>query len=102
MSDSQNDVRPILDGMLAAAREGLERSTWRIGDPDEKLFLPIIGALTVHLAKELRITEEGWDADQTRQAVAAELRAAARRHPAGTARHQAFLEAAQMTEDGNA
>jgi hypothetical protein len=34
--------------------------------------------------------------------VAEELRAAARRHPAGTARHQAFLEAAQMAEDGTA
>lgn len=100
MSDSQNDMRPILDGMLAAAREGLGRSTWRIGDPDEKLLLPIIGALTVHLGKELGITEEGWDADQTRSMVADELRAAARRHPAGTARHQAFLEAAQLAETG--
>ncbi len=102
MSDPQNDVRPILDAMLAAAREGLERSMWRIGDPDEKLLLPIIGALTVHLAKKLRITEEGWDAAQTRRVVAEELRAAAHRHPAGTARHQAFLEAAQMTEDRTA
>jgi hypothetical protein len=102
MSDSRNDVRPILDAMLAAAREGLGRSTWRIGDPDEKLLLPIIGALTVHLAKELGITEEGWDAAQTRRKVADELRTAARRHPAGTARHQAFLEAAQMAEDGPA
>ncbi|MDQ0809792.1 hypothetical protein QFZ63_001506 [Streptomyces sp. B3I7] len=100
MSDPRNDVRPIIDAMLAAAREGLERSMWRIGDPDEKLLLPIIGALAVHLAKELRITEEGWDAAQTRRKVADEMRAAARRHPAGTARHQAFLEAAQMAEDG--
>lgn len=102
MSDSQNDVSHILDGMLTAAREGLERSTWRIGDPDEKLLLPIIGALTVHLAKELRITEEGWDARQTRRKVADELRAAARRHPEGTARHQAFREAAQLADGGTA
>ncbi len=98
----QNDVSHILDAMLAAAREGLERSTWRIGDPDEKLLLPIVGALVVHLGKELRITEEGWDAAQTRRKVANELRTAARRHPAGTARHQAFLEAAQLAEDGTA
>lgn len=102
MSDSQTDVSHILDGMLAAAREGLERSTWRIGDSDEKLLLPIIGALTVHLGKELRITEDGWDAAQTRRKVAEELRAAGRRHPAGTSRHQAFLEAAQLAEDGTA
>lgn len=102
MSDPQNDVRPILDAMLAAAREGLEKSTWRIGDPDEKLLLPIIGALTVHLGKGLRITEEGWDAAQTRRKVAEELRTAARRHPEGTARHQAFLEAALMAEGGTA
>jgi hypothetical protein len=102
MSGSQNDVRPILDAMLTAAREGLAKSTWRIGDPDEKLLLPIIGSLTVHLAKELRITEEGWDASQTRRKVADELRAAARRHPAGTARHQAFLDAAQIADDGSA
>lgn len=100
MSRSTNDVRPILDAMLAAAREGLEKSAWRIGDPDEKLLLPIIGSLTVHLAKELRITEEGWDAAQTRRKVADELRAAARRHPAGTARHQAFMDAARMAEQG--
>lgn len=102
MSDSQNDVSHILDAMLAAAREGLGRSAWRIGDPDEKLLLPILGALTVHLAKELRITDEGWDAAQTRRKVAEELRTAARRHPAGTARHQAFLEAALIVEDGSA
>lgn len=102
MSDPQTDVRPMLDAMLAAAREGLERSTWRIGDPDEKLLLPIVGALTVHLAKELRITEAGWDAAQTRRKVAEELRTAARRHPAGTARHQVFMEAAQAAEDGSA
>ena len=102
MSDSQPDVSHILDAMLAAAREGLERSTWRIGDPDEKLLLPIIGALTVHLGKELRITEDGWDGAQTRRKVAEELRMAARRHPAGTARHQAFMEAAGLTEDGSA
>ncbi|WP_329472779.1 hypothetical protein OIE75_29950 [Streptomyces sp. NBC_01723] len=101
MNDSC-DVRPVLDRMLAAAREGLGRSTWRIGDPDERLLLPIVGALTVHLGKELGIVEEGWDAAQTRRVVATELRTAARRHPAGTARHQAFLEAAQMAEDGNA
>ncbi|MEV4342319.1 hypothetical protein [Streptomyces sp. NPDC049590] len=81
--------------MLAAAREGLERSTWRIDDPDEKLLLPIIGALIVHLAKELGLTEEGWDAAQTRRKVADELR-----HPAGTARHRAFLDATQMAEEG--
>ena len=102
MSSPQKDVRPILDAMLAAAREGLAKSTWRIGDPDEKLLLPIIGALTVHLAKELGITEEGWDAAQTRRKMADELRAAARRHPAGTTRHQAFLDAARMAEDGSA
>lgn len=100
MSDSQADVSRILDAMLAAAREGLGRSTWRIGDPDEKLLLPIIGALTVHLGKELRIAEEGWDAAQIRRKVAEQLRMAARRHPAGTARHQAFMEAAQLAEDG--
>lgn len=100
MSDSQDDVHTTLDAMLAAAREGLARSTWRIGDPDEKLLLPIVGALTVHLGKELRVTDEGWDAAQTRAKVAEELRAAARRHPTGTARHQAFLEAARITEEG--
>ena len=98
MSSSQDDARPILDAMLAAAREGLERSTWRIGDPDEALLLPIIGSLTVHLAKELGLTEEGWDAAQTRRKVADELRDAARWHPVGTARHQAFLDAARMAE----
>lgn len=102
MSDPRNDVRPILDAMLAAAREGLNKSTWRIGDPDEELLFPIIGSLTVHLAKELRITEEGWDAAQTRRKVADELRSAAQRHPAGTARHQTFLEAARIAEDGSA
>ncbi len=102
MSDSQADVSHIVDAMLAAAREGLKRSSWRIGDPDEDLLLPIVGALTVHLAKELRIAEEGWDATQTRRKVAEELRAAARRHPTGTARHQAFLEAARLAEDGTA
>ncbi|MET8572032.1 hypothetical protein [Streptomyces sp. NPDC004783] len=102
MSDSRNDVRPILDAMLAAAREGLGRSTWRIGDPDEELLLPIIGALTVHLGKGLRITEEGREAAQTRRKVADELRTAARRHPAGTTRHQAFLKVAQIAEDGAA
>ncbi|MDT0608897.1 hypothetical protein [Streptomyces lancefieldiae] len=99
MNDSC-DAGPILDRMLAAAREGLSRSTWRIGDPDEKLLLPVIGALTVHLGKELGIADEGWDAAQTRSKVADELRTAARRHPVGTARHQAFLEAARMAEDG--
>ncbi|MET9119621.1 hypothetical protein ABZX38_36255 [Streptomyces longwoodensis] len=86
--------------MLAAAREGLQKSTWRIGDPDEKLLLPIIGSLTVHLAKELGLMEDGWDAAQTRRKVADELRGAARGHPVGTARHQAFLDAARMAEEG--
>lgn len=102
MSSPPNDMRPILDAMLAAAREGLAKSTWRIGDPDETLLLPIIGSLTVHLAKELRLTDEGWDAEQTRRKVADEMRAAARRHPAGTARHQAFLDAARIAEAGPA
>ncbi|KOV78385.1 hypothetical protein ADL02_24780 [Streptomyces sp. NRRL WC-3723] len=94
-------MRPILDAMLTAAREGLAKSTWRIGDPDEKLLLPIIGSLTVYLGKELRITDEGLDAAQTRRKVADELRAAARRHPMGTARHQAFLDAARIAEAGS-
>ncbi|MGW7283916.1 hypothetical protein ACWGH4_00195 [Streptomyces sp. NPDC054847] len=101
-ADESVDVRPVFDGLLAAARDGLSRSTWRVGDSDEKLLLPIIGALTVHLAKGLRVNEMPPDEHMLRSQIAEELRRAAGRHPAGTARHAAYLEAAQIAEQGEA
>jgi hypothetical protein len=88
--------------MIAAAREGLKRSKWTVGDPDDELLAPICGALAVHFAKELRLDrdQEPIDEQGVRDKVGAELRAAAQRHPPGTARHSTFLEAARLAARG--
>jgi len=97
---SSADVRPLLDEMLAVAREGVARAGWQFGDPDEKLLLPVIGALTVFFGERLHLDRAPVDEEGVRADVARELREAASRHPAGTARHGAFLEAARMAERG--
>jgi hypothetical protein len=94
------DVRPLLDEMLGVAREGMARSGWRIGDSDEKLLLPIIGALTVFFGERLGVKDGSVLESLVRKKVAAELRQVAARHPAGTGRHTAFTEAARVAEQG--
>jgi hypothetical protein len=97
---SEFDARPILDEMLAAAREGLERSKWKIGDSYEKLLMPIIGELTVYFGRKLRLDMPPSE-KEVRETVASELREAASRHPAGGARRASLMEAAEMVERKN-
>lgn len=99
-TERTEDVRPIIDALIAAAREGMDRSTWKIGDPAEDLLGPICGALVVHLGRELRLDREPVNEQEVRDKVAAELREAARRHPAATARHGALMDAARLAETG--
>ncbi|QGZ53386.1 hypothetical protein GPZ77_34740 (plasmid) [Streptomyces sp. QHH-9511] len=86
--------------MLAAAREGLARSKWKIGDPDDKLLLPIIGALTVYFARGLGVMDMPPSEAMLREQVGRELRAVAARHPVGSARRAAMMEAAEIAEQG--
>lgn len=101
LAENWEEVGPVLEAMLAAAREGLARSEWKIGDPDEKLLLPIIGALTVYFGRELGVADMPPTEEMLRSRVARELRDVAARHPAGSARRAAFLEAAGITEQGS-
>ncbi|MFC8008637.1 hypothetical protein [Streptomyces cinereoruber] len=98
LAEDWGEKRPILEEMLAAAREGLARSKWKIGDPDDKLLWPIVGALTAHLGKELRVQDMLAPEADVRKQVAQELRDVAVRHPVGSARRAAFLEAAEVAE----
>lgn len=100
LAEEWDENRPVLEEMLAAAREGLARSTWKVGDSDDKLLWPIVGALTVHLGKALGVQDQAAVEGEVRMRVAQELRAVAERHPVGSARRAAFREAAAMAEQG--
>jgi hypothetical protein len=100
IAEGWDENLPVLEEMLAAARQGLARSTWKIGDPDDKLLWPIVGALTVHLGRELRVQDAPPTEAEVRKRVAQELRAAAERHPQGSVRRVAFREAAAQAEQG--
>ncbi|MFC7794553.1 hypothetical protein [Streptomyces cinereoruber] len=100
LAEDWDEKRPILEEMLAAAREGLARSTWKIGDSDDKLLWPIVGALTVYLGKGLGVEDTLATEAEVRRRVAQELRDVALRHPAGSARRAAYLEAAKVAEQG--
>ncbi|MFB7867394.1 hypothetical protein [Streptomyces sp. NPDC056069] len=104
LEENWDEVRPLIEEMLEAARVGLGRSKWSIGDPDEKLLMPIIGALTVHFSRELDLQNVQEDEPPTeamlREQIAQELRDVALRHPLGSIRRKAFNEAAAVAEQG--
>ncbi|MEU9998043.1 hypothetical protein [Streptomyces sp. NPDC050848] len=100
LAENWDEVQPVLDEMLDAAREGLARSEWTIGDSDEKFLLPIIGALTVYFGRELGVKDMPPAETMLRGQVARELRTVAARHPEGSARRAAFMEAAGIAEQG--
>lgn len=100
LAEGWEERLPILEEMLAAAREGLARSEWKIGDPDDKLLWPIVGALTVYLGKGLGVLDTPPTEAEVRARVAQELREVADRQPQGSVRRKAYLEAADLAEQG--
>ena len=98
LAEKWDDVGPVLEELLAVAREGVARSNWKPGDRDHALLLPIIGALTVFFGQRLRVTEMPPTEAMLREQIGRELREVAARHPAGSARRAAFLEAAAVAE----
>ncbi|MFD3336074.1 hypothetical protein ACFWV1_26020 [Streptomyces sp. NPDC058700] len=101
LAENWEENRPVLEAMLAAAREGLARADWKIGDPADKMLWPIVGALTVHLGRELRVDQMPPSEVMVREQVARDLRAVAARHPEGSVRHAAYMDAAELAEQGN-
>lgn len=65
-------------------------ATNRTTEDHRDLIVELMGGFLAIFEREVR--------KQTRDEAAADLRAAATRHPVGTARREAFLEAARIVE----
>jgi hypothetical protein len=94
------DARVFVDEVLAAAWAGFQRSKWKAGDAYKTLLKPILGELAVRVGRAVGLDMPPSE-EEVREDVARELREAASRHPAGSARRASLMEAAEMVERKN-
>lgn len=91
--------RLLADELLAVVKAGINRSGWKSGDRPDKVLRAVAGEAVATLYRRVGLDMPPSE-EEVREKVAQELRAAARRHPAGGAKRAAFLEAADEAERG--